>query len=152
MEHETNDFEQGWDDMQPSITKLKRFVEGLPESSFDASDYMMLYTSVYRMCIQKPPRNYSRQLYNKYGEVIEDYINSTALSALRENHDDEYMLLQELVKRWSTHKKMVKYLSKIFHYLEYSFIPFRSLAPLKEVSLACFRDLVYNKLQLKVKL
>ncbi|CAH2036098.1 unnamed protein product, partial [Thlaspi arvense] len=151
MEHETIDFEQGWDDMQPSITKLKRFVEGLPESSFDASDYMMLYTSVYRMCIQKPPCNYSRQLYNKYGEVIEDYINSTALPALRENHDDEYMLLQELVKRWSNHKKMVKSLSKIFHYLEYSFIPFSSFAPLKEVSLACFRDLVYNKLQLKVK-
>lgn len=29
------------------------------------------------MCTQKPPHDYSQQLYDKYREAFEDYINST---------------------------------------------------------------------------
>ena len=29
------------------------------------------------MCTQKPPHDYSQQLYDKYREVFEEYISST---------------------------------------------------------------------------
>lgn len=32
--------------------------------------------TIYSMCTQKPPHDYSQQLYDKYGESFEEYINS----------------------------------------------------------------------------
>ncbi|KAI9201655.1 hypothetical protein LWI28_026914 [Acer negundo] len=46
---------------------------------------------------------------------------------------------------------MVRWLSRFFHYLDRSFIPRRSLPPLNEVALTCFRDLVYLELNGKVR-
>ncbi|WVZ10280.1 hypothetical protein V8G54_014810 [Vigna mungo] len=177
-ERKTIDLEQGWDFMQKGITKLKNILEGLPETQFSSEDYMMLYTTIYNMCTQKPPHDYSQQLYDKYRESFEEYIVSTAvktqiayrsqtmkqhllrlscsektplvvLPSLREKHDE--FMLRELVKRWANHKIMVRWLSRFFHYLDRYFIARRSLPPLNEVGLTCFRDLVYKEVNGKVR-
>ncbi|KAA8549190.1 hypothetical protein F0562_000874 [Nyssa sinensis] len=101
------------------------------------------------MCTQKPPHDYSQQLYDKYKEAFEEYINSTVLPSLREKHDE--FMLRELVKRWANHKIMVRWLSRFFHYLDRYFIARRSLPALREVGLTCFRDLVYQELRGKVR-
>ncbi|PHT71225.1 putative cullin-like protein 2 [Capsicum annuum] len=92
------------------------------------------------MCTQKPPNDYAQQLYDKYKEVFEEYINSTVLPALREKHDE--LMLMEFVKRWANHKLMVRWLSRFFRYLDRYFIYRRSLPTLNEVGLTCFRDLI----------
>ncbi|XLR08756.1 hypothetical protein S83_036694, partial [Arachis hypogaea] len=142
--------EQGWDFIQQGITKLKIILEeGLPEPYFSSDDYLMLYTTIYNMCTQRPPHDYSQQLYDKYKEVFEEYIQSTVLPSLREKHD-EFMLI-ELVKRWANHKIMVRWLSRFFHFLDRHFIAWRSLPRLSEVGLTCFCDLVYKELNVKVR-
>lgn len=148
-ERKTIDLEQGWEFMQKGITKLKNILEGLPEPQFSSEDYMMLYTTIYNMCTQKPPHDYSQQLYDKYRESFEEYITATVLPSLREKHDE--FMLRELVKRWANHKVMVRWLSRFFHYLDRYFIARRSLPPLNEVGLTCFRDLVYQELNGKVR-
>ncbi|KAK9065572.1 hypothetical protein SSX86_014973 [Deinandra increscens subsp. villosa] len=148
-ERKTIDLEQGWDFMQKGITKLKNILEGLPEPQFSSEDYMMLYTTIYNMCTQKPPHDYSQQLYDKYRESFEEYITSAVLPSLREKHDE--FMLRELVRRWSNHKVMVRWLSRFFHYLDRYFIARRSLPPLNEVGLSCFRDLVYKEVNGKVR-
>ncbi|XP_074556251.1 cullin-1-like [Curcuma longa] len=148
-ERKTIDLEQGWEFMQKGITKLKNILEGLPESQFSSEDYMMLYTTIYNMCTQKPPHDYSQQLYDKYRDSFEDYITSMVLPSLRVKHDE--FMLRELVKRWLNHKVMVRWLSRFFHYLDRYFITRRSLPPLNEVGLTCFRDLVYQEVKGKVK-
>ncbi|VAH14505.1 unnamed protein product [Triticum turgidum subsp. durum] len=135
--------------MQKGITKLKNILEGKPEPQFSSEDYMMLYTTIYNMCTQKPPHDYSQQLYDKYRESFEEYISSMVLPSLREKHDE--FMLRELVKRWSNHKVMVRWLSRFFHYLDRYFISRRSLPALREVGLSCFRDLVYQEIKGKVK-
>ncbi|KAJ4727625.1 cullin 1 [Melia azedarach] len=149
MERKTIDLDQGWDYMQKGITKLKRILEGAPESPFSSEEYMMLYTTIYNMCTQKPPHDYSQQLYDKYREAFEEYISSTVLPSLKEKHDE--FMLRELVKRWANHKVMVRWLSRFFHYLDRYFIARRSLPALNEVGLTCFRDLVYTELKDKAK-
>lgn len=119
----TIELEEGWNFMQKGITKLKKILEGHPDS-FSSEEYMMLYTTIYNMCTQKPPHDYSQQLYEKYKEAFEEYINSTVLSSLREKHDE--FMLRELVKRWANHKLMVRWLSRFFHYLDRYFIARRS--------------------------
>ncbi|KAL4570334.1 hypothetical protein LXL04_025986 [Taraxacum kok-saghyz] len=159
-DRKTIDLEQGWDFMQKGITKLKNILDGPTEQQFSSEDYMMLYTTIYNMCTQKPPHDYSQQLYDKYREAFQEYITSTmndltpmsllqVLPSLREKHDE--FLLRELVRRWSNHKIMVRWLSRFFHYLDRYFITRRSLPALKEVGLTCFRDLVYQELHGKVR-
>ncbi|KAG6432151.1 hypothetical protein SASPL_103725 [Salvia splendens] len=165
----TIDLEQGWDFMQNGITKLKNILEGLPEPQFSSEDYMMLYTTIYNMCTQKPPHDYSQQLYDKYKEAFQEYITTTCcenrawgalgawggqgvavvLPSLKEKHDE--FMLRELVQRWSNHKIMVRWLSRFFHYLDRYFVARRSLPILREVGLTCFRDLVYMELSGKVR-
>ncbi|KAG8372963.1 hypothetical protein BUALT_Bualt12G0121700 [Buddleja alternifolia] len=142
-------FEQGWDFMQKGITKLKNILEGLPEPQFSSEDYMMLYETIFNMSTQKRPFDYSQQLYDKYRESIEEYITTTVLPCLMEKRDE--FLLRELVKRWLNHKIMIRWLSKFFCYLDRYFIVRRSLPSLKEVGLACFRDLVYQEINGKVR-
>ncbi|AQK95118.1 Cullin-1 [Zea mays] len=60
-------------------------------------------------------------------------------------------MLRELVQRWSNHKVMVRWLSRFFHYLDRYFISRRSLTPLKEVGLTCFRELIYQEIKGQVK-
>ncbi|KAG8477662.1 hypothetical protein CXB51_027672 [Gossypium anomalum] len=149
MERKTIELDQGWDYMHKGIKKLRRILEGLPEPPFTSEEYMMLYTTIYNMCTQKPPYDYSQQLYDKYREAFEEYITSTVLPSLREKHDE--FMLRELVKRWGNHKVMVRWLSRFFHYLDRYFIARRSLPALNEVGLTCFRDLVYQEVRAKVK-
>lgn len=35
------------------------------------------YSTIYNMCTQKPPHDYSQQLYDKYRESFEEYITTT---------------------------------------------------------------------------
>ncbi|KAI9122840.1 hypothetical protein K1719_005729 [Acacia pycnantha] len=147
----TIDLEEGWDLIQKGITKLKNNLEGLPEEQLSSADNMMLYTTIYNMCNKKPrpELDYSRRLYDKFRESLEEYILSTVLPALREKHDE--FMLRELVKRWANHNIMVTGLSRFFHYLDQSFIPRMSLPSLKVVGLTCFRELVYKEINGKVR-
>ncbi|GJV90390.1 cullin-1 [Tanacetum coccineum] len=142
-------FEEGWSFMETGIEKLKRILEGKPEPQFNPEEYIMLYTKIYNMCTQKPPYDHSQQLYDKFKEVFDEYIRSMVLPSLREKHDE--FMLQELVRRWANHKLMVRWLSRFFHYLDRYYNTRRSLPPLREVGLTCFRDSVYEETKGKAK-
>uniref|UniRef100_M1B6D9 Cullin 1A n=1 Tax=Solanum tuberosum TaxID=4113 RepID=M1B6D9_SOLTU len=92
------------------------------------------------MCSQKPPYSYASQLYDKYKEALDEYINSTVLPALREKQDAEFML-RELVKRWENYKRMLRWLFIFFHYLS-RYIDRRLLPTLNDVGLTCFDNLI----------
>ncbi|KAM2034792.1 hypothetical protein EV2_038837 [Malus domestica] len=44
---------EGWIYMQQGVTKLTTILEGLPETQFTPEEYMMLYTTIHTLCIQK---------------------------------------------------------------------------------------------------
>ncbi|CAH8256439.1 unnamed protein product [Arabidopsis lyrata] len=144
-QHRHIEFEQGWSNIQKGITKLIRILEGEPEPEFHSDEYMNIYTIIYDMCNQRS--DYSQQLYDKYRKVIEDYIIQTVSPSLREKHDED--MLRDLVKRWDNHKVLVRWLSRLFHYVDRHFV-LRSKIPiptLDEVGLSCFLDLVYHEMQ-----
>ncbi|CAH2039071.1 unnamed protein product [Thlaspi arvense] len=143
------ELEQGWSVMQVGVRKLTRILEGEPESPFEAEAYMRLYTTSYNMCIQKPPNDYSQDLYDRYRKVFEDYSKQTVLPALKGKHD-EYML-KEFALRWANNKVMVRWLSRFFCYIDRYYVARRSLSSLTDVGLICFRDLVYTELQSSAK-
>ena len=97
------------------------------------------------MCTQKPPHDFSQQLYERYREAFNEYIASVVLPALNEKSGE--FMLKELVRRWDDHKVMVRWLSRFFNYLDRYYIQRHNLAQLKDVGSLCFRDLVYAKLK-----
>ena len=115
---------------------------------------MMLYTTLYNIKSQPtyPVNEDPKQLYNKYKQVLEDYMPSKVLPFLREKHD-EYDLLKELLKSWANHKFLVKWLSLIFLPLqvEGAYITRKKLPKLNAFGLSCFRDLVFEAIKDKVK-
>ncbi|XP_023643735.1 putative cullin-like protein 2 [Capsella rubella] len=138
-------FEEGWSFTQKGVTKLIRILEGESEPQFKAQQLLDLYTNGYVICTKKPA-DYSQQLYDKYREVIEDYIIQTVLPSLKEKHGED--MLRELVRRWKNHKIMLDMFTVwFFPYLERYFIPRKGLPSLSEVGLTCFRDLVYREMQ-----
>ncbi|KIY98613.1 Cullin-1 [Monoraphidium neglectum] len=143
------ELEEGWKDMQAGINKLIRILEGENESQFNAEQYMKLYTTIYNMCTQKPPYDYSEQLYGRYREAFNSYINDKVLPSLREHREE--VLLRELYQRWCNHKLMVRWLSRFFNYLDRYYVLRHSLHPLKDVGLLCFRDHVYVEVKRRAK-
>ena len=97
------------------------------------------------MCTQKPPHDYSAQLYERYRGAFDEYITGKVLPALREKHGEH--MLRELVKRWENHKIMVRWLSRFFNYLDRYYITRHALPALRDVGMLCFRDLVYVELK-----
>ncbi|KAK9815921.1 hypothetical protein WJX72_012009 [[Myrmecia] bisecta] len=138
------ELEAGWRSMQDGINKLKRLLEGEPEEQFDAEKYMHLYTTIYNMCTQKPPHDYSEQLYSRYRDAFSAYIQEKVLPALRETRGE--LLLRALVHRWENHKVMVRWLSRFFNYLDRYYISRHSLNTLKDVGLIRFKEEVYKEL------
>ncbi|CAH1441220.1 unnamed protein product [Lactuca virosa] len=147
-ERKTIGLEEGWEIMQKGITKVKNILEGLPEPQFSLEEYMMLYTTCYNMCTQIPPSDCSIQLYRKYCQSFKEYITSTVLPSLIEKHDE--VLLRELVRRWSNHKVMVRWLSGFFQYLDRFYTVSKDYPKLKEAGISCFHDLLYHKLEQKM--
>ena len=101
------------------------------------------------MCTQKPPHDFSQQLYERYREAFNEYIASVVLPALNEKSGE--FMLKELVRRWDDHKVMVRWLSRFFNYLDRYYIQRHNLAALKDVGALCFRDLVYAELKTAAK-
>ena len=101
------------------------------------------------MCTQKPPHDYSSQLYERYREAFNEYIQQKVLPALREKHGEH--MLRELVKRHANHTVMVRWLSRFFNYLDRYYITRHSLAELKDVGVMAFRESVYAQLKGSIK-
>ncbi|KAI3966511.1 hypothetical protein MKW92_051790 [Papaver armeniacum] len=142
------ELEEGWEILQNEITKLINTLEGVP----DSPNYGSIYTTVFNMCNQKPPYDYSGKLYERYKGVFDDYLQSKVLPAIQEKKNDDVSMLQELVKRWENHKVMVTKLSRYFNYLDRVHIP-RKMAieglyvpSLRDVGFGCFREVVYEKM------
>ncbi|CAO2179951.1 unnamed protein product [Urochloa humidicola] len=142
------ELEVGWARMQAGIDRVKRILADEPGVSFNSEQYMSLYTTAYDMCTQKPPHDYSQQMYERYRMALDKYITSDVLPSLREKHGE--FLLRELVLRWKNHKVMVKWLGRFFYYLDRYFISRKSLTTLRDVGTESFLTLVFDELKATV--
>ncbi|PIA61535.1 hypothetical protein AQUCO_00300810v1 [Aquilegia coerulea] len=143
------DFEHGWSIMQIGIQKLINMLEGIPSNAFTSEEYMQYYTVVYELCSPQELEP-SQKFYDKYKETFQDYITSKVLPSLRENKDEEFV--REIVKRWSNHKIMVRWLSRFFHYLDRYYLNKQKLPSTQEVGFMIFYDMVYLEMKDQLRL
>ena len=143
------EIDEGWGIISKGIDKLKSLLDDKLEGKFSGDEWMRLYTTVYDMCTQKPPNDYSAALYGRYRETFNEYLSRTVLSSLDKKMDET--MLKELVRRWENHKIMVRWMSRFFGYLDRYYIGRHSYPTLDDVGAMCFRDLVYVHVKSDVK-
>ncbi|KAL7437071.1 hypothetical protein ACHAXM_007132 [Skeletonema potamos] len=96
------------------------------------------------MCTQRSPYNWSRDLYQRHGETIEQYLRNTVLPALEDKSGQGgTILLNELKHRWSNHQIMNKWLKKFFTYLDRYYVKHHSLPTLEQAGLRHFKEEIY---------
>mmetsp|Transcript_2386 Transcript_2386/g.4333 ORF Transcript_2386/g.4333 Transcript_2386/m.4333 type:complete len:744 (-) Transcript_2386:145-2376(-) len=146
--------QQGWDEeiKVKAIDVLEDMLNGGLKSGkanmFAPKEYVNIYTVCYDMCTQRSPYNWSRELYNRHGETIEQYLTSTVLPALREKTGQGgTILLTELQARWTNHQIMNKWLKKFFTYLDRYYVKHHSLPTLSQAGLKHFRTHIYDEMK-----
>ncbi|KAL1524971.1 hypothetical protein AB1Y20_019847 [Prymnesium parvum] len=141
--------QEGWEKLKVgAVEKIQGILEDMKEG-ITIDEYSMLYTTVYTMCTQKPPNNWSENLYNNYVEAVKDYLSIRILPRIREKHD-EYML-RELVRRWKNHKLMIRFLSHVFKYLDRFYVKRLSVPELAEVGSQRFHEIVFEAVKREVR-
>merc|ERR1719271_2402119 len=146
--------EDGWKRLKEGgVQKIEQILESVQggdyESGITTEEYSSLYTTVYTMCTQKPPNNWSEHLYNNYCDAVKDYLSARILPRIKEKHDEA--MLQELVRRWENHKLMIKFLSHVFKYLDRFYVKRLSLPELAEVGSQKFLEIVFNAVKREVR-
>eukprot|EP00747_Dinoflagellata_sp_TGD_P103439 gnl/TRDRNA2_/TRDRNA2_168962_c0_seq1.p1 gnl/TRDRNA2_/TRDRNA2_168962_c0~~gnl/TRDRNA2_/TRDRNA2_168962_c0_seq1.p1 ORF type:complete len:753 (-),score=178.87 gnl/TRDRNA2_/TRDRNA2_168962_c0_seq1:182-2440(-) len=116
-----------------------------PRNVFSKANYAELYTTVYNMCTQRTPNNWSEQLYRRYGEAMSDYVQRQVLPALRDKSD--MGLTKELLHRWSNHKIYVKWMDRFFTYLDRYYVKLQSVEPLHNRGCSIFHQLVFEEVK-----
>jgi len=114
-----------------------------PRNVFSKANYAELYTTVYNMCTQRTPNNWSEQLYRRYGEAMSDYVQRQVLPALEDKTD--IALMKELLHRWSNHKIYVKWMDRFFTYLDRYYVKLQSVEPLHDRGYSIFHQLVFEE-------
>jgi len=150
--------EEGWDNQikRNSIDKLEDILDnGLKDKEgtgrmFGNKDYIKVYTCCYDMCTQRSPYNHSRELYQRHGQTIENYLTTTVLPALRAKASQGgTILLNELQFRWQNHQIMNKWMTKFFNYLDRFYVKHHSLPTLSQAGLRHFKDHIYEEIKME---
>ncbi|KAK2976045.1 hypothetical protein RJ640_024773, partial [Escallonia rubra] len=104
--------------------------------------YLLPQETIERL-LKHPPHDYSLQLYERFKRALEESISLKVLPSLMDKNGAP--LLTELLHMWAKYKVMVKCLGGFFLYLDRHFTDGKSAAPLRDVSVVCFHDLVFVK-------
>jgi len=152
--------EDGWDKIKnDGIRVLEEFLDNdhirstvpqsadpkKPRSVFSKATYADLYTTVYNMCTQRTPNNWSEQLYRRYGEAMSEYVQKRVLPSLKDKTD--IPLMWQLLHRWTNHKIYVKWMDRFFTYLDRYYVKLQSVEPLHNRGYSIFHQLVFEKVK-----
>lgn len=93
--------------------------QNIPQEQFTKT-----YDTIFQMCIQREPYNYSAPLYQKHTDALTKYFKDVFLPALKEAKSQHRLIfLKEWVKRWRCNKWAVDGMQRMFMYLDRFHVP-----------------------------
>mmetsp|Transcript_9410 Transcript_9410/g.13919 ORF Transcript_9410/g.13919 Transcript_9410/m.13919 type:complete len:757 (+) Transcript_9410:92-2362(+) len=143
--------EAEWETLKLALTSLVDFLDNKGQKKpFDNTKWMTYYDKVYKLCTEKVKSGTSSSgtkpppfLYKKYGESINNYLSERVVPVLQK----EKNILEEAVRRWNDHKLVVRYMEKLFNYLDMFFTKHNSIDNLKTVGLKAYYTYVYEAIK-----
>lgn len=148
--HQLTNFEEQWKILEEGINKLFDFVESDLKKPFDYREHSRLYSTVYNLCTQKVDTGKmsgapTEILYDRYSKVLSNYLTETVVPALKQKQGEA--LLIESVKRWRNHLLIVKWITKVFAYLDRYYTKHNNRDSLRDVGLKLYQQLVYQNIK-----
>lgn len=141
--------EKGWKDIIQMLGLLTEMMKNDFDQNkgraFDNKQYMEVYNSVYNMCTQRTPHNWSAPLYERHGDFTREYLTKEVLASLKATSNTH--ILEQLERRWGHHKIMVKWMSKFFMYLDRFYVQHHTVPKLKECGMNDFKSIVYQNIK-----
>ena len=139
-------FEDGWSVIEKKgIRRLQKIVEHGSTIRYKNEDFVDLYTTVYKMCTQKAPNNWSGKLYFAHRKSMEQYLNDVVAPAVMDKKHSSEAFLTELHQRWVNHKKMLKWQCKLFVYVDRFYVRRLAIDDLHTVGMKAFQKLVFEQ-------
>eukprot|EP00756_Hemistasia_phaeocysticola_P006567 Hpha_TRINITY_DN13896_c0_g1::TRINITY_DN13896_c0_g1_i1::g.69912::m.69912/K03347/CUL1, CDC53; cullin 1 len=149
--HDLALLEEEWKHLRSSFDKLLNVVEGGYKVSFDNQEWMTIYTKVYDLCTKQrlDATSASPQateiLYQRYQSLMEKYL-SERQDGLRQGTSRD-ALLKNVVVKWTNHKIIVRWMQKLFQYLDRYFTKHNSRDSLRECGLKVFSEVIYQSVK-----
>jgi len=130
-ENQTISLKDGWDriyklGVQPFFDRVENVDdEGkLEQTSIPQQQYIATYDTIFTMCIQREPYNYSSPLYQKHSEALTRQYKEKFIPALTKvKGEPGVVFLKEWVKRWRCNKWAVDGMTRMFMYLDRFHVP-----------------------------
>eukprot|EP01059_Diplonema_ambulator_P005428 TRINITY_DN1515_c0_g2_i2.p1 TRINITY_DN1515_c0_g2~~TRINITY_DN1515_c0_g2_i2.p1 ORF type:complete len:776 (+),score=305.97 TRINITY_DN1515_c0_g2_i2:39-2330(+) len=147
--------EREWDDLKThAFSALLEVVEGGYSRPFDNPTWMQYYTKVYNLCTHSkngtgdsPKVQITGILYKRFGEVLTDYLKERRISTAQSGE----MLLKDVVQKWKNHKLIVKWMQRLFGYLDRYYTKHNSCDHLTEYGLKCFFNVIYTSIKIDLR-
>lgn len=109
-----------------------------------------IYTTVYKLCIQKVPGPFAKELYFRVQNTLKTYLRQSALPSLKSTQGEEAML-KELSRRWKNHKLMVKWVTRTFSYIDRYYVPRNDEPTLENAGYMCFKKEIFDTIARDVR-
>eukprot|EP01027_Heterolobosea_sp_BB2_P007474 GEZU01011119.1.p1 GENE.GEZU01011119.1~~GEZU01011119.1.p1 ORF type:complete len:768 (-),score=341.27 GEZU01011119.1:60-2363(-) len=143
-------FEEGWAEINAGIQRLIEFLDTDMKKPFSYSEGAKIYSTVFNLCTQKVDMgklsgNASEVLYERYGKAISDYLVQKVVPTLKEKQGSA--LLMEAVHRWRNHQIVVKWMIRLFSYLDRYYTKHNNRDSLRDVGLKNYQTLVYESIK-----
>jgi len=152
-EQKVIEMEDGWQDiesvgMKPFFDRVETLEQGsFSQKNIPRDQFVKTYDTIFTMCIQREPYNFSEPLYEKHSESLTKYFQERFIPTLSKAQDQHGIaFLKEWVKRWRCCQWAVDGMTRMFMYLDRFYVPnSEDLLNTKEQGYTLYRDHVFEK-------
>eukprot|EP01084_Bolivina_argentea_P311250 538741_1 len=128
---QTISLKDGWDrifkvGVQPFFERVENVddPDQMKKTSIPQQQYILAYDTIFTMCIQREPYNYSSPLYQKHSEALTRQFKEKFIPALSsKKNESPTIFLKEWEKRWRCNKWNVRGMARMFMYLDRFHVP-----------------------------
>jgi cullin 1 len=153
MNNIIKNFDEAWNQIfNNGVIPLLNFLDNNDRNNddklFDKKTYIEIYTICYNISTQKSPYNFSNNLYQKYIDIIGDYLLNNVTNKLKNTNDD--FILKEFIRHFNNLNIMVKWMRNFMIYLERYYIKSQHLDTFENISNKLFKNLILDKFKIKI--
>ncbi|KAH8739012.1 cullin 1 protein-related [Cryptosporidium ryanae] len=124
------------------LTRIRK--DDNAKSVFTAEEYSRIYTLIYNMCTQSQ-RNWSRQLFLKYSETLENFLREKVLVKLKGVPGPE--LIFEFQLGWSNYLLYLHWMERFFGYLNKYYLKISGEGDLMLKGMNIFYDTIFIEIK-----
>jgi len=147
------EMQEGWTCIETvGINPFFKRVETLQEGQFTTKNlprdqFQKTYDTIFTMCIQREPFNFSEPLYERHTESLKAYFKDSFVPKLEQSMNQHRVaFLKEWVLRWRCCKWAVEGMTRMFMYLDRFYVPnSEDLLSTSEQGYTLFKDNIFQR-------